>query len=1666
MLFTAVCSGCRDTGVHKSAGAPAFSTYRDIPGVTAAEIAAIEALRGQTDYFTYGMMHSTEAFIDVDGNTGGYAVLVCEWLTDLFGISFVPRIVTWEGLFEGLANGGIDFTGTLTAAMEREQIYHMTTPIACRTIKSFRIIGSEPLPEIALKRLPRYALLQGAASAADILLYAIEDFEPVFVNEYIDAYRLLKSGEADALLAENSAEAIFDEYGDILTSVYIPMIRACVSFATQNPELAPIVSVMQKALDNSGNYYLDELYYEGHQVYLKHKMLMRLTDEEVEYISNNPVIPLGAEFDNYPVSFFNTHDNVWEGISFDVLKQIELLTGLAFEVKNNKNTAFFELLQMLRNGEVYIVSEVIRTDDREGLYLWPENSFMEERSVLISRIDHQNISIDRIHAETIGLSRGTAHAEFFRRLFPHHPDTIDYESQEASFDALRRGEVCMVMNSYSTLLHLTHYLEDPDFKANYIFDNMFTSTFGINVNQPVLRSVIDKSLDFIDTRAISEQWRHRTYDYELRLARARMPWFIGTTVLTVLVLILVAAVLVRSRLHEKRLEKIVGERTHELAIQTTTLSTLFDSIPDHIFTKDFDLRYTHVNKALLEHHGKRLEDVIGKTDSEGLGIPEDMAAFFNYNDRVVMREGRTVVIQEHIPNVSGANPLYETVKMPLIVDGEAVGIMGVAHNITKLKESELAMAAHFEYVKKLSDALAFITKSPTISNGNLKSAADVIAQKGGLALDAGSVSVWRLAEGRDVLENITKYVVSTCAITTQEDFDISQRPEYERLLRNERLIVINDIVTNDPGDYYKYNTKLRAILEAPIRIGGKLYGLVSIEQEACERYPGRRDWTTEEQNFASSLADIMAVAVTSYERRMASEEAEMANQAKSTFLANMSHEIRTPMNAILGVTEILMQDDTLSGEVEEGLDKIYNSCNLLLGIINDILDFSKIEAGKMDITPARYKVASLINDAVQLNMMRIDSKPIEFELQIDGDVPEKLVGDEVRIKQILNNLLSNAFKYTDSGKVTLSVSAEPGVDKDVVTLIFGVRDTGFGMTEAQLGKLFDEYSRFAKTDATIEGAGLGLAITQRLTGLMEGGIHVESEPGAGSMFTVWLPQGKVDGNVLGGDVAENLKQFRTNYMANKKRPQIARDPMPYGNILLVDDVETNLYVAVGLMKLYKLRIDTVMRGRDAIDKIKAGNVYDIIFMDHMMPEMDGIETTRHLRDMGYTRPIVALTANAVSGQSDMFLQNGFDEFISKPIDVRQLNSILLRLVRDKQPPEVIEAARLEMDRQKGAQDEDGEHPKTDAMLMESFMRDARKAIEALEEQREKGGFEDAESLRKFTAIVHGMKSSLLYIGEPALSDEAFKLETAGRKQDTDLITSSVCGFVDELRSLIDKLTKTREAAGTAGDTRDIRGRLLAIAEMCADYNRKDALKAIAGIENPSAGTRAVLVNIKELILHSEFEEAESVLEAYASGLTGGCDSKTPPIIQNKEITGLDIAKGIKRYDGDENTYIKILRSYAANIRSILDSLGTVGEESLKEYKIKVHGIKGASFDIFAPEIGEAAKKLEEAATVGDLVYIHGHNPAFVESARIFIGDIDGVLSAIDAENPKPKKDKPDPGVLSKLSDACVIYDITGVDAAMDEIEKYRYESDGGLASWLRENVDMMRFPQIVEKLTE
>ena len=381
-------------------------------------------------------------------------------------------------------------------------------------------------------------------------------------------------------------------------------------------------------------------------------------------------------------------------------------------------------------------------------------------------------------------------------------------------------------------------------------------------------------------------------------------------------------------------------------------------------------------------------------------------------------------------------------------------------------------------------------------------------------------------------------------------------------------------------------------------------------------------------------------------------QAEESNEAKSTFLANMSHEIRTPMNAICGMADMLL-DEKLTDQGREYAVTIKSSGEGLLSIINDILDFSKIESGKMPIIPEEYYFASLIHDVVSMMDVRVKDKPVELMVRVPDDAPRKLYGDTGRIKQILINIMGNAVKFTHEGTVTFGVSWQ-AQSPDMARLTFSVADTGVGIRKEDMAKLFDSFEQVdMKKNRGIEGTGLGLSISKLLVENMGGHIGVESEYGQGSTFTFDIVQKVIDAAPC--EYSKNRrsvehKRFAVDFSA------------PEAKVLVVDDNKVNLRVAAGLLKKFGIVPDLVDNGQDSVDIIRGQTQYDLVFMDHMMPETDGIEATRLIRAIGtpYTDklPIIALSANAVKGMEREFLAGGMNDFLPKPIDLAMLGALL------------------------------------------------------------------------------------------------------------------------------------------------------------------------------------------------------------------------------------------------------------------------------------------------------------------------------------------------------------------------------------------------------------------------
>ena len=387
------------------------------------------------------------------------------------------------------------------------------------------------------------------------------------------------------------------------------------------------------------------------------------------------------------------------------------------------------------------------------------------------------------------------------------------------------------------------------------------------------------------------------------------------------------------------------------------------------------------------------------------------------------------------------------------------------------------------------------------------------------------------------------------------------------------------------------------------------------------------------------------------ELNMAKDQAEKANRAKSEFLSNMSHEIRTPLNAIVGFSECLIESPNLDSEAKDHAKDIVDASNNLLEIVNGILDISKIEANKMEIVPKEYNPKEVFNGLCKLIIPRIGAKPIEFRSNITEDLPGILKGDVGKLKQVVLNILTNAAKYTDRGEIIFSVSCINRIDTKKCSLNIAVKDTGRGIKKEDINKLFNKFERFDEDQNTsTEGTGLGLAITKSLTEMMGGRITVSSNYGEGSTFRINIEQDLISMEAPVG----SSEEIEIDYSLHSGK-----------RILVVDDSKINLKVANNILRPYNFTIVEATSGFEALELAETGT-FDLILMDIMMPKMNGVECLRRLKEIpGFDIPVVALTADAIEGQDEKYIQAGFNDYLSKPIDRYQLNRVLNKYLGGK-----------------------------------------------------------------------------------------------------------------------------------------------------------------------------------------------------------------------------------------------------------------------------------------------------------------------------------------------------------------------------------------------------------------
>ena len=552
IFVIAFLSGCSGS-TNESSSAFSMQSYREIPGITEEEINAIEALKVSRKSFSYGTMLSTEAFLLSDETHAGFTINFCKHLSELFGIEFRHEIHEWEDLIAKLDDHSLDFVGELTQTEERMHRYYMTHPIAERFLRIFRHINAAEInSEMDISGLT-IGFLEDSITADTIKkTYPYLQFHIVEVPDYGPAARMIENGEIDIFIDEAVADPSFEEYEFIYSVIGFPMIHEPVSMTTANPELAPVISAVNKYIASGGVDRLYEFYKDGDFEYARYKLQRSLTNDEKTYIANlqRSGVPIAVAFeaDNYPVNFYNDNEEQFQGIAADVLTEISRLLDIEFRVASQKDAVWADIYEQLLTGTIPMAAELLQSEERKDHFIWGAAPYSRSQYAIMSRADFPNLASYQILRYSVGVMRKSGHEDTYRKLFPNNDNLVEYDSIEECLEALENGDVDLLMASEHMLIMQTHYREKPGLKINLRLNEALDSYFGYNKNEKLLCSIIDKAQAFVQTDLIQIGWTDRAFDYSKKLAEERsnvLISFISVLLLLITVMVVLLVWLIR-----------------------------------------------------------------------------------------------------------------------------------------------------------------------------------------------------------------------------------------------------------------------------------------------------------------------------------------------------------------------------------------------------------------------------------------------------------------------------------------------------------------------------------------------------------------------------------------------------------------------------------------------------------------------------------------------------------------------------------------------------------------------------------------------------------------------------------------------------------------------------------------------------------------------------------------------------------------------------------------------------------------------------------------------------------------------------------------------------------------------------------------------------------------
>jgi len=1379
-------------------------SYRDIPFITNAEIVLIEELKAKRESFSVGQLLGTKeslVFISPLGDTSGFKIMLCNLLSDLFGITFIPFSYDWEALRRGLREQTIDFVAELVPTTYRvRRRYFMTYPIAQRSLGVY-ISRNSPVQirdEYSLNNL-RVGFLEDTTALQTILdTYPSLVFAAMEFRSFSALSNALMAGVVDAFIVDDIDYFEFKENDDIIVVRNIfPLAYIPISIATADPELQVIILALNKYIAAGGGKKIYEMYRASSFRYEKNELRRFFSDQEIAYLNNlratNSRVNIALEHDNYPISFYNVNDNEFQGIVPDILAQISLLTDIEFNIVTDKNTTYSEMLEMLRRGEVSLISELFYTEARREYFLWGTEPYATSYYTLLSKLDSPNLEMFQVVQKTVGINRGSAYEYMYNILFPDNTNVILYNTLTEAQDALTRGRIDLLMSCNYGLLAMTNYREKTGYKINLSFSTLpKRSYFGFNRDEEILKSIFSKAQSFIPIRKIEEAWVTRVFDYSRKAANDRFLYMsIFSAAATVMLIVMIIFIVNNFQLQRKYKK------------QAATISGIFNTIPSSIFCKDLNLVYTDCNHSFEKFMRCNKQHIIGKTISDFDVISKKNANLFTLADKKVLEENITVISESWFPAPDNTLKLYEITKTPLIQKSEIIGVLGIMKDITEQKATQKAA---LQASKAKSSFLAHMSHEIRTPLNAIMGMVELIQR-----------------------ENISNKIYEYTQLAKQSGDNVMR--------------IVNDIL-----DFSKIEAGKLELMKTEFAIASFFNDVINIAKERIAKKPIL--FTT---NIDCNIPYYVFGDIVRGKQILMNL---ISNAIKYTNEGFVTVNVAYDAN---GNTPVMLIDisDSGVGIKSENMEKLFTR-------------FTRFDAGSAEGTGLGLvitkRLCEMLGGKISVKSEYGIGSTFSVALPIQFKQCKKLAEvTNCEEKRVLLYESRSVYAYSLSltfdnlGVSYTPVSAKSEFDRTIENGEYPFIFIASFLYEFEKENL-----------AQFELKSKIVLITE-----LDDSNHYPENIRILRMPAYSLTIANVLNNVTNDSVMDK-------YDASQKVDEFFIAPS--AKVLIVDDITTNLVVAEGLMSLYKMQIDTCKSGMESIEMVKK-NKYDIVFMDHAMPGMDGIEATSRIRslenpeesDYYKNLPIIALTANAVLGMREMFLQNDMSDFLSKPIEVSKLNSILKewipkekQMVQDKsiavEKEGIVDLVNIEIegvDTQTGLAI-NGNNVETYFKVLDIFCKDILEKISEINDCIKEN------NIPLYSTLVHALKSASSNVGAKKVSELAKNLENAGKKGASQYILEHNEIFLAELKKLYQNIQNAlisrrgEDSEISIDDLKFLKEKLSKLKSAIENMDAKEINNIISTIEEKGRNTKLnkMIDDISHSILLYEYDKVLEIIDSF------------------------------------------------------------------------------------------------------------------------------------------------------------------------------------------------------------